>query len=153
MQIDGRNWLAPVDAAPRDLADLRTQFIAADDLIQAGASQRVGLNMVLLNMVLLNMILLDACRDNPLASRAAGRSVTVDAPALRSVSAGLSSVAAPPGTLVVFVTAPGAVAFDGDGGYSPYAEALARALREPGERIEDIVIRVRGLVAGATGGR
>ena len=143
VQVEGRNWLAPVDAAPRDFSDLRDQFVAADDLMQAGAAAGVDLNMVVL----------DACRDNPFASRGEGRSSPIDDPRLRSVSAGLSSVAAPPGTLVAFATSPGSVAFDGQGSNSPYAEALAQALREPGERIEDVFIRVRGLVAGATAGQ
>lgn len=143
VQVEGRNWLAPVDAAPRDYADLREQFVAADALFQAGAAPGIDVNLVVL----------DACRDNPFASRGEGRSSPIQDPRLRGVSAGLSSVAAPPGTLIAFASAPGAVAFDGEGANSPYAEALARALREPGERIEDVFIRVRGLVAGATGGR
>ncbi|MEO1493260.1 MAG: caspase family protein [Pseudomonadota bacterium] len=143
VQIDGRNWLAPVDAAPSDLDDIPTQLVSADDLFKAGSARGVDLNMVIL----------DACRDNPFDPRSGGRSATIADSRLRNVSSGLSSVAAPAGTLIAFATAPGDVAFDGQGTNSPYAKALAQALREPGERIEDVFIRVRGLVANATDGK
>jgi hypothetical protein len=117
--------------------------VSADDLFKAGSAPGVDLNMVIL----------DACRDNPFDPRSGGRSATIADARLRNVSSGLSSVAAPAGTLIAFATAPGDVAFDGQGTNSPYAKALAQALREPGERIEDVFIRVRGLVANATDGK
>ncbi|WP_175478743.1 caspase family protein [Rubrimonas cliftonensis] len=56
------------------------------------------------------------------------RSVAVDALMQAGAAPG---VEAPPGTLIAFATEPGAVAFDGEGPNSPYAEALARPRASP----------------------
>ncbi len=88
----------------------------------------------------LNIIILDACRNNPFRG-------------FRSASRGLAQIDAPTGTLVAFSTAPGTVARDGaKGGNSPYSAALAKALVEPGLRIEDVFKHVRQSVNTATGG-
>lgn len=52
----------------------------------------------------MNVIALDACRENPFARD------------FRVEQKGLSQMDAPPGTLLAYVTSPGNVASDGDGG-------------------------------------
>lgn len=139
VQVNGRNWLAPSDVQPRRLADIPAQFVPAEALFgQSGNGRAV------------NMVILDACRDNPFEAQAGARSTPI--PELRGTSAGLSRVVAPPDTLVAFATAPGAVALDGDGANSPYATALARALTQPGARVEDVFINTRNIVERSTNG-
>lgn len=139
VQIEGRNWLAPTDVAPSSAGDVTRQFIAAEQLFGG----RIGRST--------NLVILDACRDNPFSPASGSRAAPV--PGLRGTSAGLSRVQAPPDTLVAFATSPGAVALDGSGSNSPYAAALARALQEPGARVEDVFIRVRNIVSRTTGGQ
>jgi len=50
---------------------------------------------------------------------------------------------APSGTLLAYSTSPGNVAQDGTGRNSPYTQALARAIREPSAKVEDVFKRVR----------
>ena len=57
------------------------------------------------------------------------------------------------GTLLVFATSPGKVALDGDGGHSPFTEALARHLSTPGLEVQQMLTRVRADVVAATKNR
>ena len=56
----------------------------------------------------------------------------------------------PRGSLLAYSTAPGEVARDGEGPNSPYTEALAKVLLEPGVPAEKMFKRVRDLVMAAT---
>ena len=85
----------------------------------------------------LNVVILDACRNNPFGKH-------------RGRSQGLAQMDAPSGTLIAYSAAPGQVAVDGEGENSPYTAALARALIEPGLRVEDVFKRVRVTVEDAT---
>jgi TPR repeat protein len=111
MQVDGANWLLPVDANPTRVQDLDFQLVNADLVLKQmdGAGTR------------LNVVLLDACRNNPFASLGT-----------RGISTGLAQMRAPEGTLISFATQPGNVAVDGTGADGPYALALADAIRQPG---------------------
>ena len=60
---------------------------------------------------------------------------------------------APRGTFLAYSTAPGAVAFDGDAGNSPFTAALASELKTPGVAIEQMFKNVRIAVLAETGGR
>ncbi|QUS41909.1 tetratricopeptide repeat protein [Tardiphaga alba] len=146
MQIDGKNYLVPVDAqlasgkrVTDDMIDLDFIMAGLDDKLRA------------------NVIVLDACRDNPFASTTsvasgAGRSV-----ALRSGLApqsGLSSGGTlGAGTLIAFATAPGQVALDGEGAGSPFTLALARHVNTPGLELQQMLTRVRSEVVAATKGK
>ena len=70
MQIDGKNYLLPVDAKFDGAFDLTKEAIDMDTIL-AGLDDRIRANI----------LILDACRDNPLlqkdAQLAAGRSVAV----------------------------------------------------------------------------
>ena len=62
LQVDGHNYLIPVDAELEKAAQLQTRTIAVDDVLAAlPPDPAVG------------VIILDACRDNPLARTLAGR--------------------------------------------------------------------------------
>ncbi|UVK38468.1 caspase family protein [Mesorhizobium sp. AR10] len=145
MQVDGKNFLIPVDAELTSPAYLKTRTIQIDDFMAAlPPDPAVG------------VIILDACRDNPLA-----RTLAAAMPKSRSTSlgSGLAPVEAKSdgvgtgGILIAYATDPGAIAFDGNGVNSPYSTALARHLTEPGVEIQSALTRVRGEVTETTQGR
>lgn len=139
MQVDGKNYLIPVDALTSP-AYLKARTVQIDEFMAAlPADPAVGI------------IILDACRDNPLA-----RTLATALPKSRSLGAGLAPVDAKAdgvgagGVLIAYATDPGAVAFDGNGVDSPYSLALAKHLTEPGVEIQSALTRVRGDVTEAT---
>ncbi len=111
MQVQGTNWLVPIDANPSRAQDLDFQMVNAELVLKQmdGAGTR------------LNIVILDACRNNPFANLGT-----------RAVESGLAQMRAPDGTLISFATQPGNVAVDGKGSDGPYAMALADAIRQPG---------------------
>jgi uncharacterized caspase-like protein len=140
LQVDGRNYLVPVNTKLESPSDLSFETVALDSILESlDAVSRT------------NIIILDACRNNPFAQTfaarfGAGRSVTV-LPGL----AGYSNLGA--GTLIAFSTAPGAVALDGSGANSPFTEALARHMSTPGLEVRQMLTRVRADVAAETQGK
>jgi len=69
----------------------------------------------------MRLVLLDACRDNPFARSLAG---SVVASRSAEVGHGLARIDAAVGTLIAYATAPGEVAFEGEGNHSPFTTAL-----------------------------
>lgn len=129
VQIDGVNYLLPVDVSVRNASDVVLGAVSANDLLRTLELARARVNI----------IILDACRDNPFrATRGLGR--------------GLARVDAPPGSIVAYATAPGHTAADGAGANSPYAAALANNLGRPGLVIEEVFRRVRVEVNQETNG-
>ncbi len=146
VQIDGRNYLVPVDAQIAS-GEKFTADMTALDTILAGLDDQIRTNIVIL----------DACRDNPLAAKA-----VADAGASRSLAV-RSGLAAPSdlgkggtlgaGTLLAFATAPGEVALDGAGANSPFSTALLRHLATPGLEVQAMLTRVRADVVAVTHNR
>ncbi|MBP1858931.1 caspase family protein [Rhizobium herbae] len=144
LQVDGRNYLVPIDAQLEKAAQLQTRTVPAEKFLAALPPDPA-----------VSIIILDACRDNPLA-----RSLAKVMPASRSASmgVGLAPVQAnnqssgSGGLLIAYATDPGAVAYDGKGINSPYTTALARHLTTPGLEIQSALTRVRADVSEATGG-
>ncbi len=135
LQINGENWLLPVDARLEDVRDLEFEAVNLTTVLRQveGSGARV--------------VILDACRDNPLATQMAMAGT-------RSVSRGLARVeTADVGTLIAFATSPGSTAADGGGGNSPFTAALLEYLGEPGLEIRQVMTRVRQSVRMATGNR
>lgn len=122
MQIDGQNYLVPVDMVPTSAvtAGLRSVPLKVVYEQLAGARSKV------------NVIILDACRDNPFGPRVASAS--------RSIGPlGLAPSQAPRGTLIAYATAPGQQAADGSGRrHSLYSEALAELLVKDGLPAEEL---------------
>lgn len=143
VQIDGRNYLVPVDA---DLT--RPEYVAAltlevqDDLIAPMAAAGAPLNLVVL----------DACRNNPFARSWVSTGRALDTP-------GLTTVQAAPGFVIAYATSPGAVALDGREDpreglvHGPYAEALAAEMREEGQELQQTLQGVYDRVFQSTGGQ
>ena len=137
IEMDGVNYLVPVDARLERDVDVRFETVTVDDLLVSttGASLR--------------LLILDACRNNPLA-----RSMQRTA-ASRTVSGGsfanLNEDLLGDETLVAYAAAAGTTAADGRGRNSPYTAALLSHLETPLE-IGLLFRRVRAQVLAATNG-
>ena len=133
MQMNGENYLLPVDADIQTPADVRFNTVNLTDIQQEiEASGRV------------NIMILDACRNNPFADRLAqsGRAAP---------SRGLGRIdAAGEGSLIVYSTQPNNVALDGSGRNSPFTAALLKHVATPGIEVRQMLSRVRGDVLSAT---
>ncbi|RWM25164.1 caspase family protein [Mesorhizobium sp.] len=144
MQVNGKNYLIPVDAELTAPAHLKTRTIQIDELLGAlPPDPAVGI------------VILDACRDNPLARTLAAslpKSRSTTAPGLAPIDVSGSEVGTG-GVLIAFATDPGSVSYDGNGANSPYTTSLARHLAEPGVEIQSALTRVRGEVTAETDGR
>ena len=137
LEMDGINYLVPVDARLERDVDVRYETVTLDDLLVSTVGAR------------LRLVILDACRNNPLA-RSMQRTV-----ASRSVSRGsfgqLDEDLLGDETLVAYAAAAGTTAADGTGRNSPYTTALLAHLDEPLE-ILTLFRRVRARVLQATNG-
>ena len=146
VQVEGRNYLVPVDIQFQSGAGM-TDAMMDLDTIMAGLDDQVRTNI----------LILDACRNNPM-----GPKVASTGPA-RDIEAGSSGLAAPitlgsgatlgAGTLIAFATAPGQVALDGEGANSPFSAALTRHIGTPGLEVQQMLTRVRAEVVAATKGK
>ncbi len=130
-QVKGINYLLPVDANIETEAQVESEAISASGLMAQleGAGNRM------------NIVILDSCRNNPFKR------------GYRAQVRGLAPMHAPKSTLVGYSTQPGNVALDGNAGYSPYAIALHRAIRRPGQTLQQTFKRARLEVNQATDGK
>ena len=138
IEMDGVNYLVPVDARLERDVDVRFETVTVDDLLVSTSG------------ALLRLVLLDACRNNPLA-RSMQRTV-----AFRSVSGGsfadLNEDLLGDETLVAYAAAAGTTtAADGSGRNSPYTAALLSHLETPLE-VGLMFRRVRAQVLASTNG-
>jgi uncharacterized caspase-like protein len=131
MQVRGKNYLVPILADPVKESDVDFQLIDAEvvlHVMQDGGAR-------------LNILVLDACRNNPFAG--AG---------LRGTNGGLVQMQAPEGTLISYASQPGTVASEGSGTESPFTDALAQAMREPGLNVFRVFNEVGLIVKKKTNG-
>ena len=137
MQIDGINYLVPVDA-PTTKEDLEFQTVTLD-FVQK-----------LLERAKTKIIVLDACRNNPFAA-ALGENLGTRAV---NANSGLAMTTAPDlGYFIAFATQPGHVASDGAGRNSPFTSSLKLHMDTAGLSISDLMIVVRNEVVQATAGQ
>jgi len=132
IQVNGENYLVPIDAKLEKESDVEIYAINLTGLmtqLQYSANS-------------MNIIILDACRNNPFA-----RSFRSTA------SRGFSVVSAPGGSIVAYATAPGSVAADGEGANGLYTQELVKAMKNPGMKIEDVFKQVRVQIKQLSGGK
>jgi uncharacterized caspase-like protein len=145
MQLDGRNYLVPVDFDPGGEGTLATRLVAMDKILNnITEGQHVSI------------VILDACRDNPLANKLSaegksGRYLSLSSDrGVQVVGKGLAEIKGNVGTLIAYATQPGNVAADGDGNHSPFADGLLKFIESPGLEIRDILTQVRKYVIQET---
>ena len=148
MEVDGKNWLIPVDAEMKSEINVYAEAINLETLIDISVMPKI-----------IGLVVLDACRDNPFTGPkvASGRSVAgsisaTDRPSAEAevprvnpepvagaaggfpamASQGLAPVEVSDNVLVAFAAAAGTTARDGLGRNSPYSESLLRHVEIPG---------------------
>src|SRR4051794_5494724 len=130
IQLEGENYLLPVDARIEREADVPLEGFRLSDLVRslAGAPAQT------------RIIVADMGRDYPLPSTG------------EPIAKGLALMEPPPGFLVAFSSAPNIPVIDQNGSYGAYATALVEMMRQPGMRIEDVFNRTRLRTHEATNG-
>ena len=133
MQLEGENYLIPVDATIESKAAVRSESLALDKVLER--MQKAGSKI--------NMILLDASRDNPFVRQ-------WPTPQRGLVQRGLAKTESGDGTLIAYATAPGKVADDGEGRNGTFTAALLKYIDTPGQDVVIMLRAVRNKVIGDT---
>ncbi|MBR0744012.1 caspase family protein, partial [Bradyrhizobium japonicum] len=133
MEIDGQNWLIPIDAQLLSDRSVSNEAIGLQSLTKAVS----GANS-------LGLVILDACRINPFLAK-----MQVTNPH-RAVSRGFSRVEPAKRVLVAYSALAGTTANDGSGRNSPYTEALLRNIATPGLEVRKLFARLRDQVMSET---
>lgn len=130
VQVDGVNYLVPVDARLEKAVDIKFQAVAAEWILarMEGASS------------VLNILILDACRNNPFMHQG------------RTVQRGLAPMQSRHGSLIAYATAPGSIAADGTERNGLYTKHLLRMMKEPNVPVEQMFKRVRIAIEKETHG-
>lgn len=135
VEVDGKNYLLPVDSALEESSQLRFQAISVETILR---------DMVDIQLPA-KMLILDCCRNNPLKR---------DWMIRRSVGGGLAPLTdndLPDVSLIMYSASPGQVSYDGEGSFSPFSLALAKSLSKPGNRVLDALYEAADYVLDATG--
>ncbi len=138
IEVNGQNFLIPVDAKIASDRDIQSEAVPLDQVLASleGAKK-------------LKLVLLDACRDNPFTPQMQ-KTVAPDAVAVstaggnvgtRSIGRGLGEVKVQGASLVMFAAKHGQTALDGEGGNSPFAVAMLQRIATPGVEINKIFRR------------
>jgi uncharacterized caspase-like protein len=131
LQIEGDNYLLPVDARIERDSDVPIEGFRISDLIRSLAATPAQTRIVMI----------DAAREYPLST------------SLQPIASGLALVEPPAGFLVAFSAAPNTVAPEGQPPYGPYATAFVEVMREPGLPVEEVFSAVRLRVHEETQGQ
>ncbi len=116
IELDGTNYLIPVDATLETDTDVLDETLSLDRVLFAVEPAKQ-----------LRLVILDACRDNPFA-KTMKRTI-----ASRAIGRGLAKVEpTSPNTMIAFAAKAGSTASDGDSRNSPFAAALVEYLPKPG---------------------
>jgi uncharacterized caspase-like protein len=137
MEVDGANYLIPVDAKLERDTDVYDEAFSLDRILLAVEPAKQ-----------LRLVILDACRDNPFG-RSMKRTV-----ASRAIGRGLAKIEpTSPNTLIAYSAKAGSTALDGDASNSPFTLALAKHLTTPGLDVRKAFGFVRDDVLKVTGNR
>lgn len=127
IQVDGINYLIPVDAKLADKNDCSWEALAVNKITDEFNKHSTNTNI----------IILDACRNNPYRSWARGE------------VNGFKALGPVNGTIISFATSEGSTAADGDGLNGTFTEVLARQMMEP-QQIENVFKNTRRIVKERT---
>jgi uncharacterized caspase-like protein len=121
VQVDGENYLVPVDADFQYKEEVPEDCISVSNILRYMEASKNRLNIMIL----------DACRNSPFKSFS------------RSGEKGMVRVDAPMGSIVAYSTAPGRTASDGTDRNGLYTSKLMKYLNVPGMKLEDVFKQVR----------
>ena len=119
-QVDGKNFLIPIDARLEKPGDCKFEAIGVDFIVEE--FERYPDNT--------NIVILDACRDNPFTTWSRGE------------TAGFKQISFSSGTIIVFATSEGATAADGRGDNGLFTEVLVKQMLIP-QSIFNVVMKTR----------
>lgn len=136
VQVEGENYILPTDFdLPRAESDIKISGLKVDNILAAMRSRT-------------RVVLLDACRDNPgFGKRLAKSSRGVGDQGLAPMKA--ADISGEAGVFIAFATAAGSVAQDGEGGHSPFTQALLDNIKTP-VSIDDMFSMVTKEVSAVT---
>jgi hypothetical protein len=130
MQVQGVNYLVPVDSDIRSEEDIRFQGVQVTEITARMKASGAALSV----------LVLDACRNNPYEK------------SFKSGDAGLAKTYAPTGTFIAFAAEPGAVARQSSGNSpSIYTATLLKRI-DSDEAFPQMFQRVANEVSSETGG-
>jgi len=136
IEVEGTNYLIPVDAALRRDTDVYDEAVSLDRVLVAVESAKQ-----------LRLVILDACRDNPFSK-------TMKKVSMRSIGRGLAKVEpTSPNTLIAYAAKAGSTAADGDSKNSPFTTALVHHIATPGLDVRKAFGFVRDDVLKVTNNR
>ena len=131
VQVEGQNYLIPVDFDRSRVAKVKYRALPADLVRERMESSGARLSI----------LVLDACRDNPFSGN-------------RSAGPGLAQMVTGIGTFIAFSTAPGQTAADNPtAGNGLFTQHLIETLETPGLSIDEVFNEVRRRVFEDSGGR
>jgi uncharacterized caspase-like protein len=137
IEVDGGNYLIPVDAKLERDTDVYDEALSLDRVLLAVEPAKK-----------LRLVILDACRDNPF-SKNMKRTV-----ASRAIGQGLAKIEPnSPNLLIAYSAKAGSTAADGDGKNSPFTVALSHHLTTPGLDVRRAFGYVRDDVLKTTNNR
>jgi tetratricopeptide (TPR) repeat protein len=134
MEMDGRNWLIPVDASLERATDVADEAVELERVLERVREAKR-----------LRIVILDACRNNPFLSRmvmAGGRA--------RAVQRGLADIEPEHGEVVFYAARHGTTAEDGANQHSPFTTALLKHLGTEGLEISLFFRKVTSDVLAST---
>ncbi|MBF0137191.1 MAG: caspase family protein [Magnetococcus sp. DMHC-1] len=131
VQVQGANYLLPVDIEADREQDLQDEGIELGDILNRVAQTKAKFSMAII----------DACRNNPFQKK--GRSI--------GASRGLSTMSAPNGLMVIYSAGVNEQALDAlndhdDDPNGLFTREFIRLMNEPGLRIDDMVKKARAEV-------
>jgi hypothetical protein len=134
IEVDGTNYLLPVDTRLERDVDVDDEAVSLDRIVR-----------ILDPVKKLRLVILDACRDNPF-QQTMKRSLSS-----RGVERGLAKVEPQnPNTLIAYAAKAGSTASDGDDQHSPFTTSLLKQLPVAGQDIRRSLGYVRDEVLKST---
>nr|WP_244627622.1 caspase family protein [Microvirga tunisiensis] len=131
VQLEGDNYLLPVDARIERDVDVPIEGFRLSDLVRSLERSPAQVRV----------IVADIARDYPLGSTG------------EPIAKGLALMEPPAGFLMAFSSAPNIAATDGQGPYGAYATALAEMIRQPGLALDEVFARARLRTHESTNGQ
>jgi len=132
LQVDGYNYLIPVDANVKSEGDAEYNCVNTGRVLAKMETSDANTNIVIL----------DACRNNPF-EKSWSRSLS---------NKGLAFMEAPTGSLIAYSTSPGNIASDGTGKYGLYTESLLKYIGDPDLNVLQVFQQTRKTVKEKSNG-